>query len=195
VSPSDEPVSEVISTNIDSEASDSDDLQPTDIASFRKKVRLQRVLLQRKLRIPRLVGFVDVVREVQNRASKYTHQPLDDGKDIRLLVVHPGTGNEVIYCHLEQAVFPRKDTKSITKRYTALSYFWGLGTDDPNHEIRILDPWSGKRGTPLLVDIAWKIGRHNLGKPFYIRPNLFNALRQLRSSKTDCSLMGRRTMH
>jgi hypothetical protein len=137
------------------------------------------------------MSFSDVVRRAQTQAFVYSHQPLH-GQDFRVLVLHPGSGNDTIFCHLIPywlpKAFPNTSPMSEGCGYTALSYFWGWETDDATHEIRILGPPSRKSGKSLLAEIAWKIARNDLGKPFYVRPNLLNALRQLRRVERDVVL-------
>ncbi|KAH8600092.1 heterokaryon incompatibility protein-domain-containing protein [Bisporella sp. PMI_857] len=187
VSPSEEPVSEPTSPNAGSEGSDIDEeihhRLPTNLVSLRK--RFSRPHVARKQN-PNRIAWIDAVRKVQarHRLLEYKHQPLSPGTDIRLLVIHPGEGKSAIYCHLEETVFPKEGVLSGTRPYFALSYDWGWGIDDPNHEIRILDV-SPYRKIMSMADAAWAFYS---SKKIYIRPNLFNALQQLRSSKESVVL-------
>jgi hypothetical protein len=49
----------------------------------------------------------------------FKYEPLADGVDTRVLILHPGTGEDDIYCTLE----PIKLTEN--SDFEALSYVWG----------------------------------------------------------------------
>src|SRR6202012_3838601 len=49
---------------------------------------------------------------------KYEYEPLDEG-NIRILVLHPGSGDDQIYCRLVRI------SLESTPGYDALSYVWG----------------------------------------------------------------------
>ncbi|KAK0100199.1 hypothetical protein ONS95_008537 [Cadophora gregata] len=83
----------------------------------------------------------------------YRYHALRRHRHIRVLILHPGTGDEEIYCTLEVALLDRAPA------YEALSYAWGDSKDiKERHAIRCGN------------------GRFN------IMPNLFEALKRLRDS-------------
>ena len=66
----------------------------------------------------------------------------------------------------------------LKSNYEALSYYWG--SDEPRHEIKILKYKPDKTGQKSLRNVE--------RLKFYIRSNLFAALRALREPKTDIDL-------
>ena len=107
--------------------------------------------------------------------NEYEHEPLSlDSRDdqIRLLILHEGKRGEQIYC----SFFVCKLSDAL-KKYEALSYYWG--TESDNMEIRIRTRIQGT--STLRGKSGFQRGvKRSRGKGFRIRPNLHEALVQLR---------------
>jgi hypothetical protein len=115
----------------------------------------------------------DLVKKVLRR---HEYQPLLPDEDIRVLILKKGKRTEPMRCMLRPTPLPSAQggTTSIkTIKYEALSYYWG--EDKPNIEITI-STYNPK--APLRVD----------QKQFWIRPNLYAALVQLRHEDYDVPL-------
>lgn len=101
--------------------------------------------------------------------SDYRYKPLNisdsDGqpKDFRLLTILPGSGDELIKCHIDTFDLPRGNDRTQIC-YEALSWTWG------EHEGR------------SVISIVER-GPGNERRLFSVRRNLYRALKNLRSSK------------
>jgi hypothetical protein len=93
--------------------------------------------------------------------SGYKYIPLDKEDKYRLLLLEPGQGDQKIECSLVNSTH-------FDQEYEALSYVWGDSL--PNCEIIITRPKARTGGR----------GAKSLREKFYIRPNLYEALRYLR---------------
>lgn len=125
-----------------------------------------------------LKGLIKKVQEV------YKYAPLAEGEDIRVLIVEKGRrpdpmstdDGDPLRCKLVPSALPSASGKlQLTKviRYEALSYHWG--EEDPAYSITLL---KHHPSAPLGVE----------QKKFWIRPNLYDALVQLRSADRDIAL-------
>lgn len=114
---------------------------------------------------PTVIGvkrrFEDIGQSVV-RISKYVYAPIDDEHQIRILKIAPGSDDKDIFCHLT--------LETLESRYEALSYFWG--NHESSNEIKIM--------TTALGKVKYEI--------FYIKPNLFAALRAFRDPVKEVNL-------
>lgn len=130
-------------------------------------------------------SLLSVIEKV--RTQRYSYTELAPGEDIRVLILEPGqpgdpatgTDPDPVRCRLVPSALP--STKAVAQvpaviPYEALSYYWGL--EQPSIPILILSYSKGN-------------GRHSITnvsqKKFWIRPNLFAALVQLRDLKDEVS--------
>ncbi|CZR68976.1 uncharacterized protein PAC_18877 [Phialocephala subalpina] len=132
-------------------------------------------------------GLPSVVKKV--RPQQYSYTELAPGEDIRVLILEPGqpgdpaTGKDPdpVRCRLVPSALP--STKILAQGgppvipYEALSYYWGL--ERPSIPIRILN-YSKKNVRHSIANL--------LQKKFWIRPNLFAALVQLRDPEDEVTL-------
>ncbi|MCJ1390761.1 hypothetical protein MMC18_003622 [Xylographa bjoerkii] len=146
--------------------------------------RAQRIGVSRNQIIYRPPTFSQlVVDELIPRRNEYKYTDLaSDSDEIRLLVLHPGQYEEKIECSLMTVA--SNDRKL---HYEALSYHWGV--DEPTKEIWIRS-FKGSFQGKAVKNIR---GFHNIAhyvKPhkFYIRSNLFAALRQFRDTERELVL-------
>jgi hypothetical protein len=116
-------------------------------------------------------GFAAAAEQIL-RTNEYTYEPLNAqaGEQLRILRITAGEENEALHCTLVPA--------DLESDYEALSYYWG--NDEPSHEIKILTYKPDKS--------RHKSFRNVKPLKFYIRSNLFAALRTLREPKTDVDL-------
>jgi uncharacterized protein (UPF0335 family) len=113
-----------------------------------------------------------VVEKVQQR---HVYSELGPGEDIRVLVVEKGAPDENIRCNLVTSSLPPPKDKC----YEALSYYWG------NDEKRIkIDITSYNNSTSQTRASFGGVQQ----KKFWIRSNLHDALKELRSTEHDVTL-------
>jgi hypothetical protein len=98
------------------------------------------------------------------------------------LILHkPEDGKDEIRCTLRRI---DDDQLGNPWRYEALSYAWG--NEDATHEIKVANGLPSRKGQrPSYTDL-WKLAskqRRHLS--FYVKPNLFAALKRLRDSNRD----------
>lgn len=112
-----------------------------------------------------------VAKVVRGRANEYEYTPLvlSDTVQIRRLRIEPGLEDAPIICSLIPS--------SLSEKYEALSYVWGTG--EPTKEIMIQDTKQSVRRQ--LFPMIRK-------RSFYVRPNLYAALRNFRSRKQHVDL-------
>ncbi|TVY71201.1 Heterokaryon incompatibility protein 6 OR allele [Lachnellula suecica] len=113
-------------------------------------------------------SFGDLTQEII-RKNEYSYVPLEAQNGIRILHLDAGKDDDPIQCRL----IPCK----LDTAYEALSYYWG--TDEPENEIKILR-YEGTKGSRSILNI-----KH---QKFFIRSNLFSALRGLRNPETPIVL-------
>jgi hypothetical protein len=112
-------------------------------------------------------------RFARGRANEYeyTRLELSNEVQIRRLRIEPGLDDAPIICSLIPS--------SLDEPYEALSYVWG--TDEPTEEIKIREPKQSaipsKSRFPKIQE-----------RSFYVRPNLYAALRNFRSRKNYVDL-------
>ena len=122
--------------------------------------------------------------------SSYEHEALSPdprSDEIRLLNVRPGKPGSSIHCYFHVVSLEH------ASNYEALSYYWG--TEDANKPINIGEPKAKSTGkkkvsrpnrkSEILMDAARQMTTQ---KAFHVRPNLYQALEQLRSKKRDIVL-------
>lgn len=101
--------------------------------------------------------------------SDYRYKPLsifdldDEPRNFRLLTILPGSGDELINCHIDTFDLPRGND-GVQICYEALSWTWG------EHEGR------------SVISVVER-GPGDERRLFSVRPNLYQALKNLRSSK------------
>ncbi|MCJ1286512.1 hypothetical protein MMC26_005858 [Xylographa opegraphella] len=121
-----------------------------------------------------------IVDEFLPRRNEYRYTDLASPSDeIRLLVLHPGRYDEKIECSLMTVL--SSDRKL---HYEALSYHWG--GDEPTKEIWIRSFKGSFQGKAVknfrsFQNIAHYVKPHK----FYIRSNLYAALRQFRDTERE----------
>ncbi|KAF2675615.1 HET-domain-containing protein [Lentithecium fluviatile CBS 122367] len=99
---------------------------------------------------------------------------------IRLLLLSKGRLNEPIHCSLKIMEYSKLEAIQIV--YQALSYAWG--DDIASYEIFLQDISVPSEG--LSREDFYQLSAHQaVPKRFYVRPNLCQALRQLRSESQD----------
>jgi hypothetical protein len=104
-------------------------------------------------------SFAETARDFA-RKNEYEYTFLRVGEQIRILHLNAGQGDETLRCTLVPA--------TLHTTYEALSYYWGI--DEPINEIKIQN-YDSRQHLSML-----NIQEHK----FYIRSNLFQALRALR---------------
>ena len=123
--------------------------------------------------------------------NEYEYQPLRPD-DIRILELKKGEADQFIECSLIPMRLSRHHRPKYI--YQALSYVWG--TDDPVHAIRILDAEPRQKKIPDLEKAPekWKaMTKKALAheyqnvrfRKFYVRANLYSALKQFRQKDQD----------
>jgi hypothetical protein len=112
-------------------------------------------------------------RVARRRANEYEDSKLElsDTVKIRILRIESGIDNAPIICSLIPS--------SLNEPYEALSYVWG--TDEPTEEIKIRESKPSAPTSRLRIPVLHE-------RIFYIRPNLYAALRNFRSRKSHVDL-------
>ena len=119
--------------------------------------------------------------------NEYEHKPLSlnpQDDEIRLLILRSGNSGDRIQCRF--LVLPLSRTGAeYNHEYEALSYYWGTELADREIKIENLDP---ERNLSHLKKLSPKLIRVIRPQSFYIRPNLHEALIQLRDKRRDIVL-------
>lgn len=105
---------------------------------------------------------------VQKIQEEYNYPDLGPGEDIRVLIVEKGRRGDIVRCRLVTSPLPPPPDKC----YEALSYYWGEGEPTIPIIISAYNPPSPH----TRYSIRWV-----QEKRFWVRPNLHDALVQLRS--------------
>lgn len=121
-----------------------------------------------------------LIQAVNNNCYRYTRIPADQS---RLLIIKPGApGDEINITLLTVA---DADLETDHCHYVALSYHWGDGASDRTVIVQD-DP--GSQGVKRLDDlVVGLVSGAAKEKKFFIRPNLYDALKHLRHSKHPVS--------
>lgn len=156
----------------------SENIPPPETQNATLQVRSTQVTRRRPARIPqedlrrKFIVPGQLFRQTAQqtvRTNEFSYIPLADKKHIRILRIFSGSENDTIRCKLIPT--PRGQMK-----YEALSYYWG--TDLPTREIKITRDQSSQGIVRADTDEL----------KFYIRDNLFAALRTLREPDADLDI-------
>jgi hypothetical protein len=174
----------------DAESEESDDGTNRQQGGQNQTLRLVLQAPQKRFSTKGVERWRKGVRKIQIEYGLLNgiYPTLEEDKDIRLAMIHPGSRDEMICYHLEQTALPKTQIGphiTHTKSYIALSYNWDYKHDNATHEIQILDSPSPIRSFADVVMACVRSGmvtmpNIKLGKSVFIRPNLWHALRQLR---------------
>jgi Heterokaryon incompatibility protein (HET) len=114
-----------------------------------------------------------------DQQNLYTYVPISDD-EIMLVLLSPGKEDDKIYCELKAIRISKIKYKKI--RYQALSYCWG--SEHPTEAIFIQDI-SVPQATGEAEEMMILMATQTKPRPFAVRPNLFAALKCLRSETDD----------
>jgi len=119
-------------------------------------------------------GLASVAAKVlRGKANEYEYSKLEqsDTIRIRILRIDSATENEPIICSLIPS--------SLDDDYEALSYVWG--SDEPTEEIKIRDAKPTGNNRRNVIPVLRE-------RSFYVRPNLYAALKNFRSRKVPVDM-------
>jgi len=121
----------------------------------------------------------DILQQPISLQNEYTHVPIGP-EQVRLLRLAKGRRDDPIHCSLK--VMPISKLEGSQLGYQALSYAWGQ--DAPTHEIFLqdVDLPSGDRQQEEYYRLA---AAQAVPRRFYLRSNLHQALKRLRSETVD----------
>jgi hypothetical protein len=127
---------------------------------------------------PAYFGY-DILQQPVFFQNEYTYVPIGS-EQVRLLCLAKGRRDDPIHCSLK--VMPISKLEGSQLGYQALSYAWGQ--DAPTHEIFLqdIDLPSGDRPQEEYYRLA---AAHAVPRRFYLRSNLHQALKRLRSEIVD----------
>ncbi|KAH8805402.1 heterokaryon incompatibility protein-domain-containing protein [Xylogone sp. PMI_703] len=141
---------------------------------------------------------IEVLRRLVRQSPPtrdFVYSPLLDGngQDIRVLVILPGEYHDPIECKLVPSSLPHSpESETEMYKYTALSYYWG--NDGPGLPITLMNYQTVTE--PLLSLNMTRQVLHNFQKSrpwkpkgtFYVRANLYAALRHFRDEKQEVTM-------
>jgi hypothetical protein len=171
-----------MATSDHEESSKSGNQAPETIGPFQKKSRTFDIgTLSASTK---KTTWVNVNQAIIPKENTYTYEPMDYHEEIRILKIVHGKKNAPVECMLYRSALQASTYNPSlslleTYPYWALSYWWG--DDEPSNPIRI---YQDTRVRTSLQEFALL----NLSGIFYVRNNLYAALKHFRKEDRDVDI-------